>query len=158
MVKNIRKRDGRLEQFDVDKIAGALYKAFSACFDKVDLKNIYQIAKDVELKLEEQEISFPTVELVQDTVEEILIEKGYVRVAKAYILYRDKRSRFRDLKSILLDSIENNADNLNLYDILESVIIKTRQEDLNLFKEVLSDYQIDNQELLARLESMLDSE
>lgn len=157
MVKNIRKRDGRLEQFDVDKIAGALYKAFSACFDKADLKNIYQIAKDVELRLEEQEISFPTVELVQDTVEEILIEKGYVRVAKAYILYRDKRSRFRDLKSILLDSIENNADNLNLYDILESVIVKTRQEDLKLFKEILTDYQIDNEELLTRLEGMLDS-
>lgn len=157
MVKNIRKRDGRLEEFDVDKITAAIYKAFSACFDKVDLKNIYQIAKDVEQRLEEQEISFPTVELVQDTVEEILIEKGYVRVAKAYILYRDKRSRFRDLKSILLDSIESNADNLNLYDILESVIVKTREEDLKIFKEVLSDYQIDNVELITRLESMLDS-
>ena len=33
MIKSIRKRDGRLVDFEVDKIAGALYKAFSACFD-----------------------------------------------------------------------------------------------------------------------------
>ena len=38
MIKSIRKRDGRLVDFEVDKIAGALYKAFSACFDKVELR------------------------------------------------------------------------------------------------------------------------
>ena len=87
MIKSIRKRDGRLVDFEVDKIAGALYKAFSACFDKVELKKVYAIAHDVEKRLEEKESTLPTVELVQDTVEEILIEEGYVRVAKAYILY-----------------------------------------------------------------------
>ena len=100
MIKNVRKRDGRLVEFEVDKIAGALYKAFGACYDKVDLKKVYAIARDVEKRLEDNESTFPTVELVQDTVEEILIEEGYVRVAKAYILYRDKRSRSRDMKSI----------------------------------------------------------
>ena len=44
MIKSIRKRDGRLVDFEVDKIAGALYKAFSACFDKVELKKVYAIA------------------------------------------------------------------------------------------------------------------
>ena len=96
MIKSIRKRDGRLVDFEVDKIAGALYKAFSACFDKVELKKVYAIAHDVEKRLEEKESTLPTVELVQDTVEEILIEEGYVRVAKAYILYRDNRRKIRD--------------------------------------------------------------
>ena len=100
--------------FEVDKIAGALYKAFSACFDKVELKKVYAIAHDVEKRLEEKESTLPTVELVQDTVEEILIEEGYVRVAKAYILYRDKRSRSRDMKSILLESIENESSCKNI--------------------------------------------
>ena len=54
MIKSIRKRDGRLVDFEVDKIAGALYKAFSACFDKVELKKVYAIAHDVEKRLEEK--------------------------------------------------------------------------------------------------------
>ena len=58
--------DGRLVDFEVDKIAGALYKAFSACFDKVELKKVYAIAHDVEKRLEEKESTLPTVELVQD--------------------------------------------------------------------------------------------
>ena len=74
MIKSIRKRDGRLVDFEVDKIAGALYKAFSACFDKVELKKVYAIAHDVEKRLEEKESTLPTVELVQDTVEEIDIQ------------------------------------------------------------------------------------
>ena len=51
MIKSIRKRDGRLVDFEVDKIAGALYKAFSACFDKVELKKVYAIAHDVGKKI-----------------------------------------------------------------------------------------------------------
>ena len=47
MIKSIRKRDGRLVDFEVDKIAGALYKAFSACFDKVELKKVYAISHDM---------------------------------------------------------------------------------------------------------------
>ena len=145
MIKSIRKRDGRLVDFEVDKIAGALYKAFGACFDKVELKKVYTIAHDVEKRLEEKESTLPTVELVQDTVEEILIEEGYVRVAKAYILYRDKRSRSRDMKSILLESIENeSSDDINLFDVFENLMNdamdKTRKEDLKkVFKSSIKE-------------------
>ncbi|MBE5707174.1 MAG: hypothetical protein EGR78_09545, partial [Erysipelotrichaceae bacterium] len=135
MIKSIRKRDGRLVDFEVDKIAGALYKAFSACFDKVELKKVYAIAHDVEKRLEEKESTLPTVELVQDTVEEILIEEGYVRVAKAYILYRDKRSRSRDMKSILLESIENDVYNfyIDYYRKQMSGVIQKKPTTLNDF-------------------------
>ena len=133
MIKNVRKRDGRLVEFEVDKIAGALYKAFGACYDKVDLKK-----------------------LVQDTVEEILIEEGYVRVAKAYILYRDKRSRSRDMKSILLESIENQSSNdINLFEIFENLMNdamdKARKEDLKKIVALLKELNIDEKTIIEKV-------
>ena len=117
---------------------------------KVELKKVYAIAHDVEKRLEEKESTLPTVELVQDTVEEILIEEGYVRVAKAYILYRDKRSRSRDMKSILLESIENeSSDDINLFDVFENLMNdamdKTRKEDLKKVFKLLKELNIDEE-------------
>lgn len=106
MIENIRKRDGRLVSFELDKIAGAIYKAFEACGGKYELKTAINIAKKVEDKLEKKKSALPTVELVQDTVEEVLIEQGYVRVAKAYILYRANRTRERDMRSRLMKTFE----------------------------------------------------
>ena len=56
--------------------------------------------------LEKKQSALPTVELVQDTVEEVLIEQGFVRVAKAYILYRANRTRERDMRSRLMKTFE----------------------------------------------------
>jgi len=106
MIKYIRKRDGRMDNFDVKKIVGAIYKAFQATEAKYDLETAIQVAKIVEKKLEDRHTELPTVELVQDTVEETLIEKGYVRIAKAYILYRAERTRSRDRKSRLMKTLE----------------------------------------------------
>ena len=106
MIENIRKRDGRLVPFELDKIAGAIYKAFQACSSKYELKTALDIAKKVEKNLEKKQSALPTVELVQDTVEEVLIEQGFVRVAKAYILYRENRTRERDMRSRLMKTFE----------------------------------------------------
>lgn len=106
MIENIRKRDGRLVPFELDKIAGAIYKAFQACSSKYELKTALEIAKIVEKNLEKKQSALPTVELVQDTVEEVLIEQGFVRVAKAYILYRANRTRERDTRSRLMKTFE----------------------------------------------------
>ena len=106
MIQYIRKRDGRMDQFDVNKIAGAIYKAFHATEAKYDLDTALQVAQIVEEKLEARHTELPTVELVQDTVEETLIERGYVRIAKAYILYRAERTRSRDRKSRLMRTLE----------------------------------------------------
>lgn len=106
MIENIRKRDGRLVPFEIDKIAGAIYKAFEASGGKHELKTAIKVAEDVEKKLLEKQSELPTVELVQDTVEEVLIEEGYVRVAKSYILYRFNRTRARDMKSRLMTTFE----------------------------------------------------
>lgn len=106
MIEYIRKRDGRMDCFDVNKIAGAIYRAFQATEAKYDLDTALVVANEVEEKLEARHTELPTVELVQDTVEETLIEKGYVRIAKAYILYRAERTRSRDRKSRLMKTME----------------------------------------------------
>lgn len=106
MIEYIRKRDGRMDRFDVNKIAGAIYKSFQATEAKYDLDKAIEVAHIVEEKLEARHTELPTVELVQDTVEETLIEKGFVRIAKAYILYRAERTRSRNRKSRLMRTLE----------------------------------------------------
>ena len=106
MIENIRKRDGRLVPFETDKIAGAIYKAFEAGGGKQELTTARKLADQVITKLVDKQSALPTVELVQDTVEEVLIEQGYVRVAKAYILYRANRTKVRDMKSRLMTTFE----------------------------------------------------
>ena len=106
MIENIRKRDGRLVPFEVDKITMAILKAFEATNSHFGLKEAQNIAQEVEKKLNEKQTTLPTVELVQDTVEEILIERGLVRSAKAYIIYRAERTRCRDMNMRLMKTYE----------------------------------------------------
>lgn len=106
MIKFIRKRDGRLDHFDINKIALAIYKSLQATDASLDYDDALAIANDVFTKLEETQTDLPTVELIQDIVEETLIEKGYIRTAKAYILYRADRTRFRERKSQMMKTLE----------------------------------------------------
>lgn len=106
MVKFIRKRDGRLDHFDINKIAVAIYKSLQATDASHSYEEALLIANDVFSKLVETDTELPTVELIQDIVEETLIEKGYIRTAKAYILYRADRTRFRERKSQMMKTLE----------------------------------------------------
>ncbi len=97
-ISKIRKRDGRVVDFDQNKIANAILKALTA----VNGGN-RELAKNLSSKvvkfLEERfEGKIPSVENVQDTVEEVLVKNGYADVAKAYILYRQKRAIIREYK------------------------------------------------------------
>lgn len=103
----IRKRDGRLMDFDSEKISSAIYKALKATDSQQTRQVARKIAMEVVDRLTEAGSSLPTVELVQDTVEEVLIEKGYIRAAKAYILYRAERSRSREMNSRLMQTFES---------------------------------------------------
>lgn len=156
MIQNIRKRDGRLVSFEVDKIAGAIYKAFQACDKKYELKTALEVAHIVERKLEEKQSELPTVELVQDTVEEVLIEQGYVRVAKAYILYRDRRSRARNVKAALIHSLEQQDDDkVNIFETLESLMNevreKTRNEIMEAMISMLEDMELNDNEIAEKI-------
>ena len=106
---NIRKRDGRMVEFDQTKIENAILRAFQASSSAKGRETAQALAERVVTELENNEnvSSTPTVEQVQDTVERVLIEKGFVRSAKAYILYRAERSRVREMNTRLMKTFED---------------------------------------------------
>ncbi len=108
MVTTIIKRDGRTAEFKQEKIAEAVEKAFQACAAMQDRAVAEEIAAKVVEKLDAGAIEgIPTVEGVQDLVEETLIESGFVQTAKSYILYRAERSRVRDVNSRLIQTLKD---------------------------------------------------
>ncbi|MBR5110959.1 MAG: anaerobic ribonucleoside triphosphate reductase [Clostridia bacterium] len=111
MITSIKKRDGRVVPFDLDKIQNAVTKAFEGSGSAKGEETARAISEQVEKELENNESigSVPTVEEVQDTVERVLIEKGFVRTAKAYILYRAERSRVREMNTRLMKVFEDIA-------------------------------------------------
>ncbi len=112
MVKNILKRDGRIVEFNLSKIENAISKAMNAVGER-EFKTAKKLAEAVE---EEINLQFsdktPAVEEIQDIVEKVLMKKGYEDVAKAYILYRDKRNTVREMNTSLMKTFEklNNSD------------------------------------------------
>ncbi len=108
-MKSIKKRDGRTVAFDASKIEAAIMKAFEASGSAKGQETAEQLTQRVIEELENNESigSVPTVEEVQDTVERVLIEKGFVRSAKAYILYRAERSRVREMNTRLMKIFED---------------------------------------------------
>ena len=100
----VTKRDGKVTDFEISKISGAIKKAFDACernyndniIDFLALK----VTSDFESKVENDLIA---VEDIQDSVETVLVQAGYADVAKAYILYRRQREKLRNMKSTILD-------------------------------------------------------
>ncbi len=105
-MKNVIKRNGSNAAFDASKIENAVAKAFMAT-GEIEARDISTMARAVELMVEgslrDNDIRVPTVEGIQDTVENMLIRCGYAKTAKAYILYRDQHKKIRDTKSTLLD-------------------------------------------------------
>ena len=95
----IIKRHGEVVPLDRDKIANAIYKAAASVGGK-DRRTARSLADQVVDKLNEiyAPQATPSVEEIQDVVEKVLIENGHARTAKAYILYRDQRSRLRRRK------------------------------------------------------------
>jgi ribonucleoside-diphosphate reductase alpha chain len=92
-IKKIIKRDGRIVDFDRTKIENAIWKAIKATGGtdrELARKLSYQVVERLEKTLKPGEI--PTVEGVQDIVERVLMDNGLAVVAKAYILYRQKRA------------------------------------------------------------------
>lgn len=117
----IKKRDGRIMVFDFEKVTTAIFKTFRAVKqNKDDKENFKQAEKVAEhvikiLNKKYDENSIPTVEEVQDAVEETLIKEELVVAAKAYILYRDQHAKIRDLDKFvdsddLIDQYLNKLD------------------------------------------------
>ncbi len=98
------KRDGKVADFNISKIAEAIKLAFESKERQYHPSTIdflaLKVTADFEPKIEKGLIA---VEDIQDSVEQVLIQAGYADVAKAYILYRRQREKLRNLKSTILD-------------------------------------------------------
>ena len=106
-IKKLRKRDGRIVDFDKEKIVVAIRKAFAATYKDEKDENIEKLADDVVAALEIEGCEIPEVEHIQDLVEKILMDNGYVQTAKSYILYRSERSRAREMNTRLMKIYED---------------------------------------------------
>ncbi len=97
-IQAVRKRDGRVVRFNMTKIADAIFKAAHAVGGE-DRHLSAELADVVILFLQKRhpdgESGVPDIEEIQDMVEKVLIETGHARTAKAYILYREKRTQAR---------------------------------------------------------------
>ena len=100
----VTKRDGKVAEFDIQKICAAITKAFEAQEKQYHPSTIellaLKVTADFEPKVKDGLIA---VEDIQDSVESVLIQAGYADVAKAYILYRKQREKVRNMKSTMLD-------------------------------------------------------
>ena len=104
-INEIRKRNGTVTAFDLDKISNAIFQALAAT-SKADRGIADNLAGEVLNKLVEQGFTntkAPTVEDIQDIVESTLIDSGNSDIAKSYIVYRHERRKLRDEKMRVLN-------------------------------------------------------
>ncbi|GAB6110946.1 ribonucleoside triphosphate reductase [Desulfomicrobium salsuginis] len=113
MPQQIVKRDGRIESWSVDRIAQAILKSLNASGIKDPLL-AKRLAGKVEAKLDGMDN--PEQELVQDTVEQVLMESRLYHVARRYIVYREKRRQIRSQTETFLDVTETIDSYLNKSD------------------------------------------
>ena len=115
-ISNVTKRDGTLAPFDSDKIFNAIRKAGESTGEFGE-QECYLLTGQV-LKVLEHKFtdSLPTIECIQDVVEQVLISANYFATSKAYILYRDQRSRARSDKKVVVDVESSINEYLNRLD------------------------------------------
>ena len=125
----IRKRDGRIVSFDKEKITNAIYKAISATGGR-DRSLAENLSNRVVEILDEKygAEAIPAVEDVQDVVERVLVENDQAKVAKHYIIYRQKRAEIRKEKQRILekeaiDEVDKMFD-LNALKVLKARYLK----------------------------------
>ncbi|NGX59685.1 MAG: Anaerobic ribonucleoside-triphosphate reductase [Chlamydiae bacterium] len=114
--KYIIKRDGSKALFDKEKIVSAIRRAgkVTGSFSSTEAERLEEIV--VEKLSFFQEDRIPQTEEIQDIIEQILSEEGYFQTAKAYILYREKRSVMRKDSKAIVDAIESTNEYLECKD------------------------------------------
>jgi ribonucleoside-triphosphate reductase len=144
MIRKIKKRDGKIVDFNPVKITEAIWKAAQAVGGK-DYKRAAELTDKVldilEKELKRSEI--PTVEQVQDVVEKILIEDGHAKTAKAFILYRKQHQDMREIGGLLKD-IDVVDDYLSMLDwkVNENSNMSYSLQGLNVYatESIISHY------------------
>ncbi|MCG2686469.1 ribonucleoside triphosphate reductase [Candidatus Parcubacteria bacterium] len=103
-VTKIQKRDGRVVPFKREKIVKAIFAAAKSS-GEFGIREAQRLAKLVNRELDEvfDGHRVPTVEQIQDFVEKVLVGADHYQTAKAYILYREQRTKIRESKAMLVD-------------------------------------------------------
>lgn len=114
----IRKRNGELVEFIPGKIKSALEKAFVSQGKMIDEEELSKLLTTLLSRLPNDEDL--TVELVQDEAERVLMEYGWYDVAKAYILYREKRSILRQARASIIETVSGDDKLDELLRIVQS--------------------------------------
>ena len=117
-IMKIRKRNGELVEFIPGKIKNALEKAFVSQEKKIDEEELSKLLTTLLSRLPNDEGL--TVELVQDEAERVLMEYGWYDVAKAYILYREKRSILRQARASIIETVSGDDKLDELLRIVQS--------------------------------------
>jgi len=107
-IRKVKKRDGRVVNFDLSKIANAISRAMEAAREGNLDKDPSRIAERVvrELIKRYPSVHIPTIEEIQDLIEEMLIIMDFPKTAKAYILYRQERARIREKQRQVPDRVK----------------------------------------------------
>ncbi|MCD8265550.1 MAG: anaerobic ribonucleoside-triphosphate reductase [Prevotellaceae bacterium] len=87
---SITKRDGKKDKFSLDKIMNAILKAFNSVGEPIDLGSISRIISHINITNDIK------VEDIQNQVEEALMNEGYYKVAKSFMLYRQQHTEDRE--------------------------------------------------------------
>ena len=117
-IMKIRKRNGELVEFIPGKIKSALEKAFVSQGKMIDEEELSKLLTTLLSRLPNDEGL--TVELVQDEAERVLMEYGWYDVAKAYILYREKRSILRQARASIIETVSGDDKLDELLRIVQS--------------------------------------
>lgn len=102
-IDSVTKRDGTLAPFDSSKIYNAINKAGSITGEFGEQEGWLLTAQVLKVLKHKFSESLPSIEQIQDIVEQVLISANYFATAKAYILYRDQRNRARTDHKVMVD-------------------------------------------------------
>ncbi len=106
MVTRVKKRDGREVFFNIEKITNAIYKASTSAGEN-NYENAVALTDKVVNQLSQiYREQAPSVEEIQDMVEQVLISNNKAQIAKKYILYRAERTRIREMNTRLMKVME----------------------------------------------------
>ena len=102
-MKTIIKRNLTEVPYDAGKIRIAICKSFLSVGEKCDDEKLDSLIEQLELKFEG--VDMAGVEEIQDAVEEVLMKNDYYNVARSYILYREKRTSLRRIRTKLIEDV-----------------------------------------------------
>jgi len=116
-ISKVKKRDGRIVQFDQSRITNAVYRAMEACVEGDLSRDPIIVSERVVKELNKRFPAnyVPSIEEIQDIVEESLIVLDFAKTAKAYILYREQRAQVREKERVIPEGIKHMASESKKY-------------------------------------------